>query len=110
MGNAIKHHDREDGLVQVSCRDCGDFVELMVSDDGPGIAPEFHERIFNMLQTLRPRDEGEGSGMGLALIKKIVETQGGSITVDSSEGQGAKFCLRWPKSLRRRDQQVWPTT
>ena len=110
IGNAIKHHDREGGLVQVSSRDIGSFIELIVVDDGPGIAPEFHGRIFNMFQTLRPRDEGKGSGMGLAIIKKIVETQGGSITVDSSEGQGAKFCLLWPKSLNRRDQQACAIT
>jgi signal transduction histidine kinase len=105
IGNAIKHHNREDGQVKVSCRDAGDFVELVVADDGPGIAPEFHERVFNMFQTLRPRDESESSGMGLAIVKKIVENHGGTITLQSSEGNGATFVLMWPKLVRYGDER-----
>jgi len=105
ISNAIQHHNREDGQVKVSCRDAGDFVELIVADDGPGIAPEFHERIFNMFQTLRPRDEFESSGMGLAIVKKIVETHGGTITLQSSEGNGATFALLWPKLVPYGDER-----
>lgn len=98
IGNAIKHHDRRDGLVEISSRDAGAFVEFTVRDDGPGIPPEFHEQVFKMFQTLKPRDQVEGSGMGLALVKKIVENQTGQISLESAAGKGAAFRFTWPKN------------
>lgn len=97
ISNAIKHHDRRDGHVQVAVQEVGEFLEFSVSDDGPGIAPEFHERIFQIFQTLKPRDEVEGSGMGLAIVKKIIESRGGRIAVTSTPGVGATFTFTWPK-------------
>lgn len=97
ISNAIKHHDRSDGQVQVAVQELGGWFAFEVCDDGPGIAPEFHERIFQVFQTLKPRDTVEGSGMGLAIVKKIVEARGGAITVASSLGQGATFRFTWPK-------------
>lgn len=97
ISNAVKHHDRSEGKVEVSATDRGTFVEFVVRDDGPGIAPEFHERIFQMFQTLKPRDQIEGSGMGLALVKKIVEGQGGSIELKSTPGSGTAFLFTWPR-------------
>jgi signal transduction histidine kinase len=67
-----------------------------VSDDGPGIAPEYHERIFGIFQTLQPRDHVEGTGIGLSLVKKIVESRGGRVWVESAEGAGATFRFHWP--------------
>lgn len=98
MGNAIKHHDRPDGCIEVSAKDIGDWVEFSVGDDGPGIAPGFHERIFELFQTLKPRDQVEGSGMGLAIVKKTVESMGGTTSVDSAVGEGAVFRFTWPKN------------
>jgi PAS domain S-box-containing protein len=97
MGNAIKHHHRPDGSIHVSAKDLGDMFEFCVVDDGPGIAANFHERIFDLFQTLQPRDQVEGSGMGLAIVKKTVESMGGTICVDSDIGQGAAFRFTWPK-------------
>ena len=97
IGNALKHHDRADGCVSISGRDLGGEIELCVADDGPGIAPAYHDQIFKMFQTLKPRDQVEGSGVGLALVKKTVEHYGGSITVASEENGGAQFVVRWPK-------------
>lgn len=99
LGNAIKHHHRADGQLQVWARkvdEDGTIVEFSVQDDGPGMAPEYHERIFELFQTLQPRDQVEGSGMGLAIVKKTVESVGGSITVDSSNGKGSCFRFTWP--------------
>ena len=79
-----------------------DYIEFTVCDDGPGIAREFQERVFQMFQTLRPRDEVEGSGMGLAMVKKIVETQGGEISLESEEGNGANFRFTWPVKAERK--------
>jgi PAS domain S-box-containing protein len=104
--NAIKHHDRGEGTIELSWRDQGDKVLFLVTDDGPGIKPEFHERIFQMFKTLRRRDEVEGSGMGLALIKKIVEHQGGSVHVESEPGQGATFGFTWPKQTTYSETEV----
>lgn len=103
--NAIKHHDREDGNIVVSYRDQGDFVQFSVQDDGPGISPEFHQRIFRMFETLRPRDDVEGSGMGLSLVQKTVETIGGSISLESQPGQGSTFSFTWPKNAPLGDQE-----
>ncbi len=100
ISNAIKHHDRADGRVEVAASDLGDRVEFVVRDDGPGIPAEFHTQAFQMFKTLKPRDEVEGSGMGLALVKKIVENQGGVVTLTSTPGQGAAFHFTWPKEAR----------
>ncbi|MCX6048028.1 MAG: ATP-binding protein, partial [Chloroflexi bacterium] len=64
-----------------------------------GIDPRFHTRIFQVFQTLQPRDDVEGSGMGLAIVKKLIETRGGTIRVESSLGQGTTFRFTWPGVL-----------
>jgi PAS domain S-box-containing protein len=97
INNAIKHHDKQNGEVVLSARRVGEFVEFVVRDDGPGILPQFHDKIFQLFQTLRRRDEVEGSGMGLALVKKLVEQQNSCITVHSQgNGTGAEFRFQWP--------------
>ena len=98
IGNAVKHHNRPDGCVEVSATDRGDHIEFVVKDDGPGIPAEYHEQIFQMFTTLKPRDTVEGSGMGLALVKKIVDSRGGAVRVESDEGRGATFRFTWPRS------------
>lgn len=100
ISNAIKHHHQpQQGAVQIQARDSGDFVEFQIYDNGPGIDPKYHERIFGMFQTLRPRDEVEGSGMGLAIVKRAVEYHGGAIQVESSLGTGTTFRFTWPKQV-----------
>jgi signal transduction histidine kinase len=99
IGNAIKHHDAPAGVIEISARELEDFVEFTVKDDGPGIAPEFHQRIFEMFQTLKPRDLVEGSGVGLAVVKRTVESRGGTVTVESHVGEGAIFRFTWPKKV-----------
>jgi PAS domain S-box-containing protein len=97
VANGIKHHDREDGKVVIAAIDQGDFFEFSVSDDGPGIPMEYQDRVFNMFQKLKADEEMEGTGMGLALVKRIVEHQGGRVSVDSSDGKGATFRFTWRK-------------
>jgi PAS domain S-box-containing protein len=96
INNAIKHHRGGAGQIIIRANRQGPLYEFIVEDDGPGIAPEFHARIFEMFQTLQPRDQVEGSGMGLAIVKKIVLSQGGDVWVDSAEGRGARFHFTWP--------------
>lgn len=98
LNNAIKHHERADGAVEMDVVAEGKNYVFTVRDDGPGIAPEFHARIFEMFQTLKPRDQKEGSGMGLAVVKKILTSCGGDITVESKVGEGAVFRFTWPKA------------
>ena len=102
MGNAIKHHHRRDGQVKISVLDQGDAYEFSVADDGPGIAPEYHGKIFVIFQTLQARDKVENTGVGLALVKKIVESKGGNIQLESTEGQGSTFRFTWPKKKGNR--------
>jgi PAS domain S-box-containing protein len=99
IDNALKHHDRDTGTVLISARDLGEVVEFTVQDDGPGIDPAYHDRIFVVFQTLKPRDDVEGSGVGLAIVKKTVEAHGGHISVESEPPQrGASFIFTWRKA------------
>jgi PAS domain S-box-containing protein len=100
IGNAIKHHDRTEGRIEVEAMDAGAFHRFRVSDDGPGIPTRYHGKAFEMFQTLRPRDEVEGSGMGLALVKRLVESRGGMITVESPDTRGTTFLFTWPKKWK----------
>lgn len=96
IGNAIKHHNRTDGQVTIHVRQEDQRLLFTVTDNGPGIDPQFHTRIFELFQTLQPRDRVEGSGMGLAIVKRIVEYRGGRVSVESTAGQGASFHFTWP--------------
>lgn len=97
IGNAIKHHPRQNGKVTISVQEQKLFYEFAVADDGAGIAPQYHEKVFGIFQTLVARDKSENTGIGLAIVKKIVERQGGTIHLESQEGQGAIFRFTWPK-------------
>lgn len=100
LNNAVKHHDRPKGRIEVGARTIGrGMIEFVVQDDGPGIAPAYHERIFQMFQTLQPRDQREGSGIGLAVVKKIVEAVGGTVWVESQPSTGAAFYFTWPETM-----------
>ena len=98
ISNAIKYHHRSDGCITVSIKDMDSMVEFAVADDGPGIAPDYHERIFGVFQTLVSRDTIESTGIGLSIVKKLVENQGGEITLSSELGKGSTFSFTWPKA------------
>ncbi len=98
LGNAAKYHHRPaEGHLTVSAHDIGDCYEFRIRDDGPGIAPQFHQKIFLMFQTLRDRDTAESTGIGLSIVKRIIEEQKGTIRLESAEGQGSTFIFTWPK-------------
>lgn len=99
VGNAISHHDKDVALVSVTIQEeAGDLV-LTVEDDGPGIPLHLHERVFQMFRTAKPRDEHEGSGIGLSIVQKIVQNTGGSICLESQPGHGCLFSVRWPLTV-----------
>ncbi|MFN8485993.1 MAG: CheR family methyltransferase [Caldilineaceae bacterium] len=97
LDNAIKHHHQpERGVLQISAQAQAGWTEFVLSDNGPGIEPKYHERIFQVFQGLKPREEVEGSGMGLAVVKKAVETRGGHVEIESDVGRGTTFRFTWP--------------
>ena len=99
ISNAIKHHPRDDGNLRISVEDKEKFYQFIVSDDGRGIDPKDKDRIFTIFQTLQSRDKKENTGVGLSIVKKIVESEGGEISLDSELGRGATFYFTWPKSV-----------
>ncbi|SCZ67595.1 PAS domain-containing protein [Thiohalomonas denitrificans] len=99
IGNAIKYHDRPAGHVWISTAETGEWQEFTIADDGPGIPPEYHERIFEVFQRGPGTETHEGTGIGLAVTKKLVEGVGGHLSVESAPHQGATFRFTWPKVM-----------
>jgi signal transduction histidine kinase len=81
----------------VSGRDLGDYCEFVVEDNGPGIPVEYRDKVFMMFQTLRVKDYGGDTGIGLALVKKLVEEHGGTVRLESAEERGSRFTFTWAK-------------
>ncbi|AXI41170.1 hypothetical protein C1J02_03720 [Sulfitobacter sp. SK011] len=98
--NAIKHHEKSTGRIVVASRRAGPEMIISVCDDGPGIPEEFHDRILGPMTTLRPRDEVEGSGMGLANVSKIATLYRGTVAVlPSSYGCGVCIEIKLPGNI-----------
>jgi PAS domain S-box-containing protein len=100
IGNAVKYHDRLDGSVHISAQECGEFYEFAVADDGPGIDPVYQDNIFVIFQTAAPKNVQGSTGIGLAIVKKIIETESGAIRLESELGKGTTLYFTWPKNLR----------
>jgi signal transduction histidine kinase len=97
LSNAVKYMDKPVGRITVACEETDDVWTFRVADNGPGIEPRHFDRIFKIFQTLTARDEFESTGVGLTLVKKIVELYGGKIWVESEVGQGSTFFFTLPK-------------
>ncbi|MEQ9496125.1 MAG: HAMP domain-containing sensor histidine kinase [Deltaproteobacteria bacterium] len=100
ISNGLKHSESDGSKVTVSMddEDAG-FVRFVVADDGPGIPAEYRDRVFGIFQTLKPRDTFESTGIGLAVVRKVVESVQGQIWVEDSPSGGAAFVVRWPKRI-----------
>jgi len=99
VGNAVKHMDKPEGVVRIGCDDPSPEPPVhtfYVSDNGPGIEERHFERIFQMFQTLDAREDAESTGVGLAIVKRIVELHGGRIWVESKVGEGTTFRFTLP--------------
>lgn len=97
LENAISHHDRANGTVSVAAHDRGDHFEFCVADDGPGLGERTQERVFHLFRTGSGLDPVRHVGVGLALVKRVVESRGGSVSVRASLNRGSTFCFTWPK-------------
>lgn len=107
IGNAVKYMDKPNGRVTVRCGAGDDGYQFSVTDNGPGIEQEHFERIFKVFQTLTPRDESGGTGIGLSLVKKSVESCGGKVWVESTLGRGSTFWFTLPKhTAEPQDRQL----
>ncbi len=98
ISNAVKYTDKPNGLINIDCADDGNFWKFSVEDNGCGIKEQYFEKIFEIFQTLVSRDKTESTGIGLTIVKKIVELNGGSVWVTSVVGQGSTFFFTLPKS------------
>jgi PAS domain S-box-containing protein len=97
ISNAIKYNDKKEGLIKISAVEKESAFEFTVEDNGPGIDPEYHEKIFVIFQTLQSRDKFESTGIGLTIVKRILQARGGHVWVESAPGKGSKFIFTWPK-------------
>jgi PAS domain S-box-containing protein len=98
ISNAVKYHDRSDGMVKITAQSQDQDYKFAVADDGIGIAPKDHDQIFEVFKTLQNQSEEKGTGIGLAIVKKIIERVGGTVFVESELGQGTTFHFTWPRS------------
>lgn len=96
LDNAVRHNPNDTGQVMVTVGTNDEANELHVEDDGPGIDPEFHERVFGLFEKLQRHDDVKGSGLGLAIAKRAIETIGGTIEVANREPRGTRVTVRWP--------------
>ncbi|MGH9311914.1 MAG: sensor histidine kinase [Vicinamibacterales bacterium] len=103
IGNAIKYARGDGARIEIGVHDTGMFYDFFVADNGPGIPAEYHQKIWVIFQALAPRDEVEGTGIGLSIVKKTVEARGGRVRLESAPGEGSTFSFLWPKHLPRED-------
>ena len=97
ISNAVKYIDKPTGCIRVGCAEQGNDWLFSVADNGPGIDPMHFERIFQMFQTLAPREGIDSTGVGLAIVKKLVEVNGGKVWIESKVGEGSTFFFAVPK-------------
>ncbi len=97
ISNAVKYNDNQMPEIIVDYKDIEKYHQFTIKDNGPGIDASYFEKIFQIFQTLQERDAFESTGVGLAIVKKIIEDNKGTINVESEPGNGAKFIFTWPK-------------
>ena len=95
ISNAVKYMDKSDGYIKIGCSKNDNFWTFYITDNGPGIQEKYFDKIFTIFQSLKRRDEIESPGIGLSVVKKIVELNGGKVWVESDFGRGATFFFTW---------------
>lgn len=95
ISNAIKYNDKAEVLISIHCEPTASGYLFSVTDNGPGIAPENHDKVFEMFETINPISKTESTGIGLAIVQTIIEDRGGKIWIESELGAGATFLFEW---------------
>lgn len=103
LSNAIKYMDKAEGEIRIACGAEGKRWKFSIADNGPGIEQQHFEKIFQLFQTLAPRDRVESTGVGLALVKKIVEMYDGRVWLESNVGEGSTFFFTLPRMTATSD-------
>ncbi|PSB11905.1 hypothetical protein C7B62_04080 [Pleurocapsa sp. CCALA 161] len=98
ISNAIKHHDRDTGQIEITAQDCQTHYQFAIADDGPGVMESAKERIFEIFQTGDSDSSTLNTGIGLAIVKKIVEQEGGKLWLVENTPRGCKFLFTRPKT------------
>jgi two-component system sensor kinase FixL len=109
LSNAVKYMDKPNGQIKVGCVEQDSSWEFSVADNGPGIDEKYHKKIFKIFQTLSSRDRSDSTGIGLSIVKKIVELNAGIIWVESEPGKGSTFFFTLPKLVSRQQTPAGPT-
>lgn len=105
IGNALKFVDRPGGTIKICCQEDGPRWLFSVHDNGPGIAPQYHTRIFDIFQGVPGQTVAGGTGIGLTIVKKIVDLSGGKIWIESEEGKSCSFYFTLPKDSGLKNQK-----
>jgi two-component system, LuxR family, sensor kinase FixL len=105
LSNAVKYIDKPKGLIKIGCTEENNFWKFSVADNGCGINEKYFEKIFEIFQTLVSRDKKESTGIGLTIVKKIVELYGGKVWVTSKTGEGSTFFFTLPKTINQGDKK-----
>ena len=98
LSNAIKFMDKEEGYIHLGCLDEGANWHFYISDNEPGIEEAYFGKIFKIFQTLEARDKVESTGVGLTIVKKVIDLYKGKIEVESEWGSGSTFHIYLPKT------------
>jgi PAS domain S-box-containing protein len=105
LSNAVKYIDKPKGLIKIGCTEENNFWKFSVADNGCGINEKYFEKIFEIFQTLVSRDKKESTGIGLTIVKKIVELYGGKVWLTSKTGEGSTFFFTLPKTINKGDEK-----
>ncbi len=98
LSNAVKYRDKSKASIKVACSDDQAYWRFSITDNGPGIKKQYQDKIFQLFQTLQPKDESDSTGIGLSVVKKSVTMHGGRVWVESEVGQGSTFFFTLPKN------------
>jgi signal transduction histidine kinase len=105
LGNAVKYIDKRQGHIKIGCVEQRDVWTFSVADNGPGIEVRYFEKIFEISQTLVPRDGVESTGIGLSIVKKLVELNNGRVWVESEVGKGSTFYFTLPRQEQEKSSK-----
>ena len=97
ISNAVKYNDKEIGRITCEYIELPDAYQFKISDNGPGIPKEYQEKVFGVFQTIEARDKKESTGIGLSIVKKIIDEKGGVIFIESENNEGTTFVFNLPK-------------